>query len=420
MAQILFFSENTQHFSFDGDGMIHAIYLAEGKAHYRNRYVETSGLLRERRAGKALYSSVLNPKPIEPEWALPEDGPVARKNSASMHIISHAGKYLALFEGHPAYEITAQLNTVGEWKPADAKQPLSVCAHTRKDPETGDLWLVNYGLVPPYLTIHCVNNQGAVTKSITIDKSYSSMVHDFVLTKQYIIIFDCPVVFDLKRALSGKSVIQWQPELEVRIGIISRDGEEIRWFNTAPFFVFHFVNACESEHEIIVDYVRHEHGDFFSGNSNIQKPSPKLYRTIINLNTGIVSHILLEDRIVEFPCINENYHAKSYQYSYALTSTVNQDMNAIIKFDVIQQRSYIHEFAQPIQLSEAVFAPRKNAQTEDDGYLLLFVCHMVSMHSEFVIFDAKNITQPPLARVQLPDRVPRGFHGSWIPMENLT
>src|SRR5215831_7426491 len=50
---------------FDGDGMIHAVYLADGKASYRNRYVETKDLLRDRRAGKGLFGSVTRPTKID-------------------------------------------------------------------------------------------------------------------------------------------------------------------------------------------------------------------------------------------------------------------------------------------------------------------------------------------------------------------
>ena len=39
--------------------MIHAVYLANGEAHYRNHYVETKGQLRERKAGKR-YTVVLH------------------------------------------------------------------------------------------------------------------------------------------------------------------------------------------------------------------------------------------------------------------------------------------------------------------------------------------------------------------------
>jgi carotenoid cleavage dioxygenase-like enzyme len=136
------FTPITYTYPFDGDGMIHAVYLGNGEAHYRNRYVETKGLLKERKAGKALYGGVLNLMPMEAEWADANDGPLAVKNGANIHIIRHAGQYLALSEGSPAYEMTAQLKTVGEWNPFNTT-PLPVCAHTRLDPVTGDLWFVS-------------------------------------------------------------------------------------------------------------------------------------------------------------------------------------------------------------------------------------------------------------------------------------
>src|SRR5688572_8882789 len=50
---------------FDGDGMIHAIRLEDGRASYRNRWVESDGLKEEREAGKALYPGLLEIKPTE-------------------------------------------------------------------------------------------------------------------------------------------------------------------------------------------------------------------------------------------------------------------------------------------------------------------------------------------------------------------
>ena len=44
---------------FDGDGMIHAITLRDGRASYRNRWVWGEGLKEERKAGQALYPGLL-------------------------------------------------------------------------------------------------------------------------------------------------------------------------------------------------------------------------------------------------------------------------------------------------------------------------------------------------------------------------
>ena len=44
---------------FDGDGMVHAVTLEDGRAVYRNRYVLSRGLREEQEAGRALYRGLL-------------------------------------------------------------------------------------------------------------------------------------------------------------------------------------------------------------------------------------------------------------------------------------------------------------------------------------------------------------------------
>jgi carotenoid cleavage dioxygenase-like enzyme len=404
-------------YPFDGDGMIHAIYLANGKAHYRNRYVETRELKKERRAGKALYSGVLNPRPLEPEWADPEDEPIAIKNGVTIHIIRHAGQYLALSEASPAYEMTAELKTIGEWNPSN-NLSFPVCAHTRLDPVNGDLWFINYAMQPPYLTLYCVDNKGAVIKKINIEKNYTSMVHDFVLTKNHIIIFDCPIIIDLQQVMAGGSIIDWKPELGVRIAIVSRNDGKIQWLETDPFFVFHFANAYEDRNEIRIDYVRHEKFDFITNNDE-RTMSPMLYRSVINLHSGAIKHIPLDDRIIEFPRIREDIDTLAHQFIYAPTKTVEMQsergFNALVKYDVKNGYSELYKFGSATQIGEAVFAPRKNSRSEDDGYLMLFVFDATIEQSEFVILDAKHSGTTPLARIKVPRRIPHGFHGSWMP-----
>src|SRR5207237_8290946 len=74
---------------FDGDGLIRAITLAEGRAAYRNRYVMSRGLREEQAAGRALFRGLLEFEATE----LP-----VIKNTGNTNIVWHAGKLLALME----------------------------------------------------------------------------------------------------------------------------------------------------------------------------------------------------------------------------------------------------------------------------------------------------------------------------------
>jgi carotenoid cleavage dioxygenase-like enzyme len=49
------FPPGSRNHIFDGDGMLHRIRLADGRASYHNRWIESLGLAAERRAGRALY-----------------------------------------------------------------------------------------------------------------------------------------------------------------------------------------------------------------------------------------------------------------------------------------------------------------------------------------------------------------------------
>ena len=62
------------------------------------------------------------------------------------------------------------------------------------------------------------------------------------------------------------------------------------------------------------------------------------------------------------------------------------------------------------------FIPKSNAEAEDAGYLLNYVFNETTHSSELVILDAQNFCAEPIARIALPQRVPFGFHGSWVPL----
>src|SRR5215470_19715271 len=103
-------------YPMDGDGMIHAVYFNNGRARYRNRFVQTAGLVAERRAGHAIYGSFTHPVPIDPKLLQPGDPPGPFKNGAFINVIRHGGHLLALDESTTSYEMTMDLDTIGEWK----------------------------------------------------------------------------------------------------------------------------------------------------------------------------------------------------------------------------------------------------------------------------------------------------------------
>jgi carotenoid cleavage dioxygenase len=86
-----------------------------------------------------------------------------------------------------------------------------------------------------------------------------------------------------------------------------------------------------------------------------------------------------------------------------------------MKYDNETGEIQVHQFGDGRESGEAVFAPRINAKSEDDGYVICFVYDENLGTSECQIIDALRFEDEPVARIKIPQRVPHGFHASWVP-----
>jgi len=75
------------------------------------------------------------------------------------------------------------------------------------------------------------------------------MIHDFVMTENYIIIPDLPMEFNPIAAIKeNKHVYHWNPDGGARYGVLHRskdDASSIIWFNCSAHFCFHFGNTWD-------------------------------------------------------------------------------------------------------------------------------------------------------------------------------
>lgn len=64
---------------------------------------------------------------------------------------------------------------------------------------------------------------------------------------------------------------------------------------------------------------------------------------------------------------------------------------------------------------EAVFVAREAGEGEDDGWLVTFVHNVELDCSYFYVIDARDMEGEPVAKIRLPQRVPWGLHGLFVP-----
>ena len=402
-------------YPLDGDGMIHAVHLDSGRARYRNRFVKTAGIGIERRTGKAVYPSFAHPSPIDPAVFRPGDSHVPIKNGAFVNIIKHGDHLIALNEATTCYEMNTDLETLGEWH-AGTAEPIRIGAHNRRHPVTGDLYGIAYSWREPTVQVHRLNPSGLLVESRTVTLPMPTMIHDFILTERHVVLIVGPAVFDVAAARAGKSMLQWRPDLGMRIALLPLDGGDPTWIEGEPFFAYHFANGFERGRQIVVDYVHHDRFSFDAG------PRATFRRMTIDTTKRRFAIAPYSDDVTEFPRINHRHEALPTRYSYVptLTSTLmvpnvpSATFNAVLKFDAETGRSTRHDFGNMI-VGEAAFVPRPgSSKGEDDGYLAAFAYDPTSASSRFVLLDARRIEEAPVAVIALPQRVPQGLHGNWI------
>lgn len=401
---------------FDGDGMVHAVELdGQGGARYRNRWIESKGLLAERRAGHALFGSLSDFR-LPDEAVMAEVGPM--KNTANTHIVRHAGRIFALMEAARPTELSEELDTLGEYDfGGELRGPMT--AHPKIDPETGEMVFFGYNPFPPYLRYHVADPSGSLVTSVDIDLPAPVMMHDFAITENLAVFFDLPGIFDVQALLSGGDSLRWEPENGTRLGLLDRSRPEagVRWFEAETFWMFHVLNAYEEGSTVVVDACRADRVNTSFSGEMTERISPHLHRWRIDTTTGKVTDEPLDDRAADFPRINDAFAGRNARYGYLGHTREwgagEAEFDGVTKHDLVAGTSRTHLYGDDAVAGETVFAADPEGRAEDDGWLLTFVHDRSVDASHLVVVDAPTLEE--VARVHLPRRVPFGFHGDWFP-----
>lgn len=420
---------------FDGDGMLHSISFAGGAATYRNRFVRTDGLAMEQDARESLWTGFYDLASNSKR----EDGWGARgrmKDSSSTDVIVHNGVALTSFwqcgDVYQMDPITLADKGKAPWVNR-FPSPTGVSAHTKLDENTGELLIFGYSADAPYMHYGVVDPEGNLVHSIDVPLPGARLPHDMAFSENYAILNDLPLFWDPEILAMGAHVPRYYPDIPTRFAVVPRRGstEDIRWFEADPTYVLHWINAYEDGDWLVLD------GFFQHDPMPAKDPStPKhlsLYRSIdlnrlqarphrwrFNLVTGETKEESLSERVQEFGMINPAIAGKDYRYTYNMTAAPGWFLfDGLVKQDVRTGTEERYAFGEGVFASETPFAPRPNATAEDDGYLVTFTTDVNDDRSECLIFDATRLTDGPVARVRLPERISSGTHSCWTPASQL-
>jgi carotenoid cleavage dioxygenase len=262
------------------------------------------------------------------------------------------------------------------------------------------------------------------------------MPHDMGVTEHHTILHDLPLFQDMDALAAGRHKLKFHADMPARFGIVPRHGtpDQIRWFEASPTYLYHVSNAWEEDDgrggtEIVMTGTpfrtpRDERGAVDAARF------PRLLAQLetdhvfcewrFNLRTGSTRERVIDDIVnQEFPLINMAMMGRKTRYSWnVLMARQHRPEDprfcGLVRHDLERDCCTTYHEGMHRWFSEAPFAPRDVCTREDDGYLVGFVWDDLKKASFVHIFDAANVAQGPVARIRLPQRVPHGFHATWV------
>ena len=410
---------------FDGDGMLHQLHLADGRASYRNRFVRTHGFLAEQEAAGPLWTGMLD----MPANSLRPDGWGARgrmKDASSTDVVVHNGEALTSFwmcgDLYRHDPLTLEAKGTVSWVPEEG-----ISAHTKVDERTGEMLVFNYGKSAPYMHYGVVSPAGELVHWVDVPLPGPRLPHDMAFSENYSILNDFPLFWAPELLKDDIHLPRYFPDLPSRFAVIPRYGQtsDIRWFEFDPTYTLHFTNAWEEGDELVLEGYRQQNpsprkkegDDFYRSfyrHIDLNTLKPVLHQWRMNLVTGATREHDVSDSITEFGMINGRFGGVPHRYTYAMTGHPGWFLfDGIVKHDRVTGQEKRFAFGEGVFGSETPMAPRVGATAEDDGYLVTFTTDVDNDASEALVLTAQDLDL--VARIRLPHRISSGTHSFWAP-----
>ncbi|CAL2234356.1 unnamed protein product [Prunus armeniaca] len=416
----------TQHTWVEGEGMLHALYFKKDHngswiISYSNRYVETETFKLEKQT-----------------------------HNKPCFIPALAGDAAAVIA---AYILNAlRFGTINKH-----------LSNTNKAPNSGELVIMGVDAKKPYYVLGVISADGKLLHKVDLNFKRSTLSHDIGVTQKYNVIIDHPLTFDVKRVTMGGPLLKYEKEESARIGVMPRygDAESVKWFEVQTNCTFHILNCFEEANVVVVrgcraltsllpgpdgglnKYEWYSKGFNFADDHSAETGYlfSRLYEWRLNMVSGDVEEKNLTgtDFSMDFPFINEQVTGLKHKYGYTqvIDSMASSDCGmgkygslAKLYLEESNSTSFVegkcedlikveyHKFEENNFCSGSVFVARHGGKgmEEDDGWIVTFVHNEETDVTQVHVIDAKKFESEPIAKLTLPQRVPYGFHATFVSM----
>ncbi len=393
---------------FDGDGMVQRFAIGDGRARHRGRFVDTDKRRSEQAAGRFLHSGYgFGPK------AAAELRRLDDINAANTSVLAVAGEIWTLWEGGSPWRVDAEtLATRGRKAFAGPLDGAPFSAHPKRGPD-GDVW--NFGVLGRSCVIWHLTPDGAVRKSALITLPAPSLMHDFAVTSKHVILLLPPMLGDAGG--EPKSLVdryRWHADRPFQILVLDKDTLTLqRSYELPARFLYHLGNAWEDETGTIrLDACLDNDATFAVKTARdlalTVASTPLTARpTMITLAANGRAAMDALIGVGEFPRTDPRRVGLQHRFTYGVITS------GVARWDWETGARDNFEYGPDTWSEEPVFIPLPGANDETDGWLVATMLNFRAERTELCIFDARRVSDGPVARFACPYALPLGFHGAF-------
>ena len=417
------FTGGAQQHWLDGDGLVRALGLHDGKASFQARFVTTDKRKLEQAAGKTLFRT----------FGHAFDGDMLRKGlaletPANVSAYRHADQLLASGEQSlPWLMDPFQLTTTGECDfQGSLRGMVPLSAHPKWDPDTGHMH--NFGITyfggRGRLTFYVFSDTGKLLKRGQTILAQGNVVHDFALSGRYACFRLCPYRLDIRRfvkeGISLQDALSWEEEARGELLVFDCDQAKVAAripLENRSGFCLHLVTAFEEEGQLVVDVVETERPFY-----DLYRDAPWRFQQlpharVVRYRLAIGDWQLTEREAIpvgfhfDFPTIDSTLRCRPYDRFWALGMTPGAAFyDQVCRFDWrVKAMEDVWRAPQGRFLGgEPCFISGKQKA--------VVACQWFDpdqLSSGYYFLDAADLSQGPLAEIELPHYNPPGFHTSF-------
>jgi all-trans-8'-apo-beta-carotenal 15,15'-oxygenase len=417
----------------DGDGMVCALRLRDGGAHFTARYVRGTRLVEEEAAGRPLYRSF--------GTAFAGDRlvrGVALASPLNVSVYPYGGALLAFGEQGLPWELDpATLATRGPFTFGGSLNPVTpFAAHPKLDPATGELFNfgVNFASAEPSLNLYRFDPEGRLAYRRRLPIGAPASLHDFCLAGNHAVFHLAPYLLDMGSLAAGGTLmdaLRWEPERGSRLLIVRReDGEPVAEVPVGNRYVLHGINAFEEGDRLgdrlIVDVLeldRPVYDQYALGGLFADVAPGRPVRFVIDPASGalVETREIAYDKAPDFPAIDPDRLGRPYDDLWMLGISAAGRPGRKFFDQVVHAAWSRPERVEVWQAPPGCYLGGEPAFAPDpagDGAAGAVICQRFDAatgESAFLIFDAFDLPAGPVAVIPLEAPVHLGFHAVFVP-----